>query len=227
MFDRIAGRYDLLNRLMSLGTDRSWRRRTVAALRLQPGHRVLDLATGTADLALELARDPAGAAVIGLDPSPNMLGIGRQKINAAGLSPRLPLLIGDAQNLPFPDRAFDAVSIAFGIRNLPDRPQALREMRRVVRPGGRMAILELTPPEGSFLSGPARFWVQKIVPCLGRWLSGADAYRYLERSIAAFPPPTRFKEMMAQAGWTEIEIVAFAGGAATLFSGSLPREAEP
>src|SRR5688572_25248039 len=143
MFDGIARRYDLLNRVISLGIDQNWRRQTVAALNLRPGARVLDLATGTADLAIMAARKEPGARVVGLDPSQGMLEVGREKVARAGLTERVELVAGDAQSLPFPDGSFDGICMAFGIRNVTDRDRALREMARVTRPAGRIAILEL------------------------------------------------------------------------------------
>ncbi len=204
MFDAIAPRYDLLNRLISLGIDQRWRRLTVEALRLSPGHRVLDLATGTADLALQIARRHPDVSLVGLDPSAGMLSVGRDKVRRAGLGERLELVEGDAQALPFADGSFDGVCIAFGIRNVPDRPRALGEMRRVTRAGGRIAILELTEPPPGPLGALARFHVHQVVPTLGALLSGAREYRYLEQSIARFPPPAEFAEVMRQAGLAEV-----------------------
>ncbi len=188
MFDRIARRYDLLNRLSSLGFDRSWRRQAVEALDLEPGHRVLDLATGTADLALEILRQEPRAEVVGIDPSPRMLERARHKVDAAGLGGRVELRLGKAEELPLDDDSVDGTAIAFGIRNVPDRPRALSEMARVTRPGGRVVILELNEPRSGLLAPLARFHIHRVVPRLGAWLSGAGEYRYLEKSIADFPP---------------------------------------
>jgi demethylmenaquinone methyltransferase/2-methoxy-6-polyprenyl-1,4-benzoquinol methylase len=200
MFDAIAARYDLLNRLLSFGIDRRWRRRLVERLELQPGALVLDHATGTADLAISIARSHPEVRVIGVDPSAEMLRIGRAKVEAAGLAARVSLETGDAENLSgFAERSVDAISMAFGIRNVPDRARALREMARVTRPGGRIAILELSEPRG--IMGPlARLHVHQIVPWLGSLLSGAKEYRYLQRSIAAFPPPQVFADLMRENG---------------------------
>jgi demethylmenaquinone methyltransferase/2-methoxy-6-polyprenyl-1,4-benzoquinol methylase len=200
MFDAIAARYDLLNRLLSFGIDRRWRRRLVERLELQPGALVLDHATGTADLAISIARSHPEVRVIGVDPSAEMLRIGRAKVEAGGLAARVSLETGDAENLSgFAERSVDAISMAFGIRNVPDRARALREMARVTRPGGRIAILELSEPRG--VMGPlARLHVHQIVPWLGSLLSGAKEYRYLQRSIAAFPPPQVFADLMRENG---------------------------
>ena len=201
MFDAIAPRYDLLNRLLSLGIDQRWRRLLVQRLELGPNAVVLDHATGTADLALLIARSGPGIRVIGVDPSTEMLRVGRAKVEAAGLSNRVTLEVGNAEDLHgIASQSVDAVSMAFGIRNVPDRSRALREMARVTRPGGRIAILELSEPRGGLLGPLARLHVHQIVPWIGGVISGAREYRYLQRSIAAFPPPTVFADLMKENG---------------------------
>ncbi len=217
MFDRIAGRYDLLNRLMSLGLDRGWRRKAVAALPQAPGTRVLDLATGTADVALEVLRRNPEATVVGLDPSPEMLAVGTAKVARRGLAERISLRQGQAEDLPFADDAFDGVTIAFGIRNVPDRRRALAEMARVTRAGGRVVILELGEPASGLLAPLARFHVRQLVPRLGAWLSGEPEYRYLQTSIADFPPAAEFAGLMADAGLEVRSLRPLAFGACTLF----------
>lgn len=202
MFDRIARRYDLLNRVLSMGIDHTWRRRTARSLALEAHERpvVLDLATGTADLAIELARRYPRATVRGSDPSRNMLEIGREKVRARGLADRVSLALGDAQAIEEPDGSIDAITIAFGIRNVPDRRRALAEMARVTRPGGVVAVLELGEPRRGVLGPIARFHIRQVVPRLGALLSGAREYRYLQSSIAAFPEPDDFVAMMEDAG---------------------------
>jgi demethylmenaquinone methyltransferase/2-methoxy-6-polyprenyl-1,4-benzoquinol methylase len=138
--------------------------------------------------------------VVGLDPSEKMLAIARVKVEKAGLLGRIELVTGDAENLPFPDRTFDGLCMAFGIRNVPDRERALREMARVTKPGGRVAILELSEPRAGLLGSLARFHVHTVVPYVGALLSGAPEYRYLQRSIAAFPPAEEFAARMRTAG---------------------------
>ncbi len=221
MFDRIAGRYDLLNRLLSLGADQSWRRRTARALELSPGALVLDVASGTADLAIVLARHGPDVRVEGIDPSPRMLALGREKVRVAGLEQRVHLQEGVAERLPFPDSAFDAVTIAFGIRNLPDRRLGLREMIRVLKPRGRLAVLELTRPEGGPLGWAARLWVRAVVPVLGAALSSGEEYEYLKRSIEAFPPRSEFADLMSGAGLTLRRVAPLSFGACVLFVGEL------
>lgn len=218
MFDAIADRYDLVNRIISLGVDQSWREKTVKALEVGSGSRVLDLATGTADLAIQIARQVPGSHVVGLDPSERMLEIGRKKLHDCSLVERVDLVCGDAQALPYPDRSFDAVSIAFGIRNVPDRPKALAEMARVTRLGGRIAILELSEPRSGGVMGPlARFHVHTLVPWLGALISGAAEYRYLQRSIAAFPPAGEFAATMEQHGLTMLEVRPLTFGVCHLY----------
>jgi demethylmenaquinone methyltransferase/2-methoxy-6-polyprenyl-1,4-benzoquinol methylase len=200
MFDGIAHRYDLVNRIISLGIDQSWRKKTVASLELKPGARVLDLATGTADLAIMIARLHPHVSLVGVDPSEKMLEVGQKKLDAEQLAERIELQVGDAQALKFPDRTFDGLCIAFGIRNVPDRLQGLREMARVTKAGGRVAILELSEPRGGLLGPLARFHVHSVVPAVGALLSGAKEYHYLQKSIAAFPSARRFEGMMREAG---------------------------
>jgi demethylmenaquinone methyltransferase / 2-methoxy-6-polyprenyl-1,4-benzoquinol methylase len=216
MFDRIARRYDLLNRVLSLGLDRRWRRQAAAALELGAGARVLDLACGTGDLALAIARRHPDARVTGVDPSGAMLDIAREKAARRGVD--LALEVGIAEELPFADGAFDGVSIAFGLRNVPERARALAEMARVTRPGGRVVVLELGEPRGRLLGPIARFHIHRVVPRLGALLSGAREYRYLERSIAAFPPPEEVALMMREAGLAPDDPRPLAFGACHLFA---------
>jgi demethylmenaquinone methyltransferase/2-methoxy-6-polyprenyl-1,4-benzoquinol methylase len=222
MFDRIAHRYDLLNRVLSLGLDHGWRRRASAALGLAPEEHgeILDLATGTGDLAIAVARMHPSARVLGTDPSPNMLAIGQTKIEALG--GRVRLTTGDAQAIEAADGAFAGVTIAFGIRNVPDRDRALREMTRVCRSGGRVVVLELGEPNVGILGPLARFHVRHVVPRIGALLSGAREYRYLQTSIAAFPPAPEFARKMEGAGLTSVGFTPLTFGACTLYRGTKP-----
>ncbi|HJL42957.1 MAG TPA: bifunctional demethylmenaquinone methyltransferase/2-methoxy-6-polyprenyl-1,4-benzoquinol methylase UbiE [Myxococcales bacterium LLY-WYZ-16_1] len=220
MFDGIAHRYDLLNRINSFGMDRGWRRSTVDALQLPERARVLDLATGTADLALELVRRHPDAQVVGVDPSDQMLGIGRRKVRKVG--DRIRLENGDAQALRFEDESFDGVMMAFGIRNVPDRAKALEEMFRVLRPGGRVAILELSEPQNGLMAWFARQHVKFVVPLTGALLVSPKEYRYLRTSIEAFPRPEAFEEGLRQVGFDEVGHRAFTFGACVLYLGRRP-----
>ena len=217
MFDRIARRYDFVNRVLSIGLDKGWRRRTVRSLQLGEAPKVLDLATGTGDLAIDIARMTPGATVVGLDPSPGMLAIAHDKIAKKQLADRVTLVEGDAQVLPYADGEMDAITIAFGIRNVPDRARALREMARVVRPGGRIAILELGEPKRGVMGAMARFHTRHVVPKLGALLSGKREYAYLQKSIAAFPPADEFAALMMTSGLSVIEVSPLTFGACNLY----------
>ena len=225
MFDNIARRYDLLNRVMSFGVDRRWRKQTVRAMAL-PGDgpcRVLDVATGTGDLAIDVARRHPGAEIIGVDPSRKMIEVGSGKLAARGLAGRVRLEEGDAQALAYDDGTFDAVCIAFGIRNVPDRGRGLAEMARVCRPGGRVAILELGEPRKGLIAPLARFHIRQVVPRLGAWISGAKEYRYLQTSIAAFPAPEEFAALMEASGLEVLEVRPLTFGVCTLYVGTPAR----
>jgi demethylmenaquinone methyltransferase/2-methoxy-6-polyprenyl-1,4-benzoquinol methylase len=221
MFDAIAARYDLLNRVLSLGLDRGWRRALVQAMDIQPDDEVLDLATGTGDVALDIAAGHPAVHIVGVDPSAGMLAVGRDKVARAGLGARVELLEGDAQALPFDDDRFAASCIAFGIRNVPDRARGLAEMARVTRPGGRVVVLELGEPRSGLLARGVRFHIRQVVPRVGALLSGADEYRYLQRSVVAFPPPDAFAALMGEAGMRVEPPRALGFGAAWLYVGTV------
>ena len=225
MFDSIAERYDLLNRIISLGLDQGWRKRTVAALNLGPkaDTTVLDLATGTGDLALQIARTHPSAKVIGTDPSRGMLDVAERKARSS--KSKVALRVGDAQAIDLADGTVDAVSMAFGIRNVPDRPKALREMARVTRAGGRIAILELSEPKQGTLAKLARFHIHEVVPRVGALISGGGGeYSYLQRSIAAFPAPDAFAALMEEAGIEVLEVAPLTFGVVCLFVGTPRRD---
>jgi demethylmenaquinone methyltransferase / 2-methoxy-6-polyprenyl-1,4-benzoquinol methylase len=221
MFDAIAPRYDLLNRLLSLGIDQRWRQRLVRRLQLATDARVLDHATGTGDLAMQIARAEPSARVLAMDPSRAMLDIAREKVAAAGLAERIELRQGDAERLEgIRTGELDAVSMAFGIRNVRDRERALREMARVTRQGGRIAILELSEPNEGLLRPVARWHVHRLVPWLGGLLSGSREYRYLQQSIAAFPPPRVFCALMESSGIRVLRLERLTFGACHLYVGT-------
>lgn len=222
MFDRIAHRYDLLNRLISFGLDRGWRRKLLRALgTLSPGDQVLDVATGTADVALDIVQAFGGVTVIGLDPSTGMLRFGQEKIVEASLEDRVTLVEGDAQQMPFADGQFAAACVSFGIRNVPDRLLGLREMTRVTRSGGKVVVLELSEPRSGLMAPFARFHIHKVVPFVGSLLSGDSEYRYLAKSISQFPPADEFQAMMGQAGLADVTKEAMIFGVAHLYVGTV------
>jgi demethylmenaquinone methyltransferase/2-methoxy-6-polyprenyl-1,4-benzoquinol methylase len=213
LFGRIARRYDLLNRILSTGRDNAWRRRTVRSLDLLPGP-ILDLCCGTGDLTATLACRFPDRLVIGADFSLPMLLLAPPK------SPAARFAAADAMALPFADGTFAALTCGFGLRNLADRPAALREMARVLLPGGQVAIIEFAPPSG-FWRLPATLWVRHATPVIGRIVTGdAAAYRYLADSIAAFPPPDRVLAMMAEAGFTGATATDLHFGAVWLYRGT-------
>jgi demethylmenaquinone methyltransferase / 2-methoxy-6-polyprenyl-1,4-benzoquinol methylase len=209
MFDRISPVYDAMNRTMSMGLDQRWRRATVAAV-VQPGDRVLDACCGTGDLALA-ARD-AGGTVTALDFSERMLERARRK------SAEVEWLQGDALALPFPDGSFDAATVGFGVRNLDDLEGGLAELRRVLRPGGRLAILEITRPSG-LLAPFYRLWFDGFVPLLGKLLPGGSAYTYLPASVRRFPGPDELAMLLRGTGFEDVRWRTFAGGIVALHIG--------
>jgi demethylmenaquinone methyltransferase / 2-methoxy-6-polyprenyl-1,4-benzoquinol methylase len=218
-FDAIAHRYDLLNRILSLGLDGIWRRRAVKALDLFDGATILDLATGTGDLALEIGRSTPNVEVIGVDPSQQMVAIGQQKVAREGLADRVTLGLGDGQALAFDADTFDGAVVSFGIRNFPDRLQGLREMTRVTRKGRPVVVLELSEPRRGPMAFMARTYVHQVVPRVGSLLSGSKEYRYLQESIAAFPPAEEFARMMELAGLEDVEVHPLTFGVVNLYVG--------
>jgi demethylmenaquinone methyltransferase/2-methoxy-6-polyprenyl-1,4-benzoquinol methylase len=214
MFDRIAPRYDLLNRLLSAGTDVRWRRAAVDALALSAPARVLDLCTGTADLLIEVLKRDDRHRGVGLDLSHAMLARGWPKLARHRLAGRAALVSGDAEHLPLPNHCFDAALVAFGIRNVGDAPAALREVRRVLRPGGVFVVLEFALPAG-VLGALYRFYFGRVLPLVGGLLSGSPgAYAYLPASVAKFPAPEAFGAWLEQAGFVRVTRRRLTGGIA-------------
>jgi demethylmenaquinone methyltransferase/2-methoxy-6-polyprenyl-1,4-benzoquinol methylase len=218
MFDAIAPRYDLLNHVLSLGIDRRWRRRVVRALGLGPGDLLLDVCTGTADVALEARASAGVAGVVGIDFAARMLALGRDKVRAAGESGRIRLVRGDAMRLPVRDGSMDAVTVAFGIRNVERSEAACGEMARVLKPGGRLGILEFGVPRIPGISTLYLWYFKYLLPRVGTAVSGHDAaYSYLPASVGAFPPPAAFMTILRQAGFTRVEAVPLTFGIVYLY----------
>ena len=219
MFDAIAGRYDLLNHLLSCGLDRRWRARAVRALRLTGSETVLDLCTGTADLAIALSCRRGAARVVGIDFAGRMLEHGARKLGALGLGRRIGLVRGDAMCVPLPEASVDAATIAFGIRNVEDPRRALAELHRVVRPGGRIAILEFGMPTLPGLGALYRWYFSRVLPGVGRLISRHDsAYAYLPASVGAFPSGAGFRELLEDAGFVEPATVRMLLGVVYLYA---------
>jgi demethylmenaquinone methyltransferase / 2-methoxy-6-polyprenyl-1,4-benzoquinol methylase len=212
MFDRIARVYDLMNSVMTAGMHHRWRERAADLARVGPGSRALDVATGTGDLAIELAR--RGAEATGLDFSEPMLELAR------GKAPGLDWVQGDALELPYGDGEFDAATVGFGARNFSDLDRGLREMARVTRPGGRVVVLEITTPHKPPLSWFFRVWFDRVVPALGRVAGDPDAYTYLPSSVRRFPGPRELAAAMADAGLEDVRWLLTAGGIIAIHSGT-------
>jgi demethylmenaquinone methyltransferase/2-methoxy-6-polyprenyl-1,4-benzoquinol methylase len=230
MFDRIAGVYDRMNAVMTAGLHHKWRRRAADLAELAPGGRALDVATGTGDLALELARRVApGGNVIGADFSEEMLRLAQVKCERERGFGTIPLAVSvrfqaaNALELPYADDEFDAATVGFGARNFSDLDRGLAEMVRVVRPGGRVVILEITTPTRPPLSTFLEVWFDRIVPTLGRLAGDPDAYSYLPSSVRRFPPPEGLAAAMWRAGLRSIGYRITAGGIIALHVGEVPR----
>ncbi len=238
-FDAIAPRYDLTNRVISLGIDLHWRRVAIRLLRGMPiDGTVLDLACGTCDMALEVLRQRPAARVVGADLSRVMLGLAQKKVAqrlaglrgaatrsgaAAGESGPVSLVNAPAEALPFRDGSFDAVTIAFGIRNVPDFMAGLKEMLRVLRPGGRACILEFSTPPSKLWWKAYNYYFFNVLPRIGGMITGREAaYRYLTDSVALFPDADEFKAAMQQAGFTRVAILSMNGGIVCVHTGVRP-----
>jgi demethylmenaquinone methyltransferase/2-methoxy-6-polyprenyl-1,4-benzoquinol methylase len=219
MFDAIAPRYDLLNHVLSAGMDRGWRDRAVDALSLSSGARVLDLCTGTGDLAMAIVHRASGATVIGVDFAGEMLRLARVKVSGASLERRIRLVRGDAARIPLPDGSCDAATIAFGIRNVAEPQRALAELARVIRPGGRLAILEFGEPRIPGIRTLYSWYFRYVLPLVGRLISKhQSAYSYLPASVGAFPPPSEFSRIIAATGFSQVRAVPLTLGIVYLYA---------
>lgn len=223
LFGAIAPRYDFLNRLLSLRQDVGWRRRMVAALEIPPGGRLLDAACGTGDVIVEAMRQNKAAKIYGIDFAEQMLAIARQKTGRAPGSAPVFLVAANALAPPFTPRSFDAVTIAFGIRNIAGRQEALEHFRDLLKPGGTLAVLELSTPAGGLPGSFYMLYFKKILPAVGGLFSkNFRAYRYLPASVLHFPPPAEFAALMRASGFTEIRWQSLTFGIAVLYTGSRP-----
>ena len=221
MFDSIAGDYDSLNHILSLDVDKIWRKKALKQIVDAPAPaRVLDLACGTGDFSIAIAKALTGGHVTGVDLSEGMLAVMREKVDKAELNGMISIEEGDGENLRFPDNTFDRVTIAFGIRNFEDRPKGLREMLRVLKPGGRLVILELSRPENKIIRWFYDLYFLHILPKIGGKVSGDKAaYAYLPASVATFPGKKEFTATMREAGFRTVTHKAFTLGICRMYTG--------
>ncbi len=219
MFDNISKRYDFVNHFLSWGIDRGWRRNVVRLAKAERPKRILDLATGTACQAIAL-RATGSEEITGMDISEGMLAIGREKVCRKKLDHLITLSPGDSEDLPFPDNHFDVLTVSFGVRNYENLRKGLAEMLRVIRPGGKVIILELSQPEKFPIKQLFRFYIKHILPAVGR-LIGKDpyAYTYLPNSVAAFPQGTAFTEVLERLGYRDTRIIPQTFGIASIYTG--------
>jgi len=221
MFDSIACRYDFLNRLLSAGIDIRWRKKAIAQLKdLQP-KKVLDVATGTADVALMTYHKLKPEKIIGIDISDGMLELGRKKIQKQGLQHVIELFNGDSETINYPDKSFDAVTVAFGVRNFQNLEKGLSEMFRVLKPGGKLVVLEFSRPKQKGFKGLYNFYMKVVAPKAGSMFAdNKDAYQYLNNSVQAFPEREQFTELMKQTGYKNIYFKTLSLGICCIYCGS-------
>jgi demethylmenaquinone methyltransferase/2-methoxy-6-polyprenyl-1,4-benzoquinol methylase len=224
MFDQIAPKYDFLNHFFSLGIDVLWRKKAVRMLRKERPRRIMDMATGTADFALETRRILGDTVhVTGVDISPGMLEIGRKKVARKQWTDCIELVVGDSVSLPYEEGAFDAYTVAFGVRNFEDLAGGLREMSRVLKPGGLGIILEFSRPRKFPMKQLFGFYFRHIMPTVGRWVSkDSQAYRYLPESVAIFPEGDDFIAILRENGYVDIQATPVTGGIATIYQARKP-----
>jgi len=223
MFDNIAPAYDFMNRAMTFGIDRLWRRRAVGLVRHHNPSRILDVATGTADLAILMARKMPQVSIIGVDLSQKMIDIGREKVGKNGLADRITLQCADCLALPFADATFDCVTVAYGVRNFEHLLQGYKEMLRVLRPGGMLCVIELSTPTSPLVKPLYNFYTKCIIPTAGKLVSkDSRAYSYLPESIAAVPQGADMSEIIEQAGFSDATFLPLTFGTCTIYTGSRP-----
>ena len=220
MFDNIAPAYDFMNRAMTLGgIDKLWRRKAIRMLAADRPRRILDVATGTGDLAIQLARQIPGSEVTGIDLSEGMIEVGRRKVDRASLADRITLRQGDCLQLPFADATFDAVTVAYGVRNFENLEQGYREMLRVLRPGGRLIVIELSTPRNPLVKPLYRAYTRWMIPAVGRLVSkDVRAYSYLPESIAAVPQREKMTAIMDRVGFSDTAFRSLTLGVCCIYS---------
>lgn len=224
MFDNIAPAYDFMNRAMTLGVDKRWRKAMVKKLSAHGAKNILDVATGTGDVAIQIARTIPGSELTGIDLSENMIGIGRRKIEDAGLTSRIALVQGDCLDLPMADATFDAVTVAYGVRNFQNLQKGYEEMARVLRPGGMLAVLELSTPTSPLVRPLYNIYTRCVIPAVGRMISkDSSAYTYLPKSIEAVPQGEEMLQMMRNAGLGNAVCRRFTFGVCSLYTAVKPQ----
>jgi demethylmenaquinone methyltransferase/2-methoxy-6-polyprenyl-1,4-benzoquinol methylase len=220
MFGAIAPRYDFLNRLLSFGIDRRWRKKAVRLLKYRNDGRILDVATGTGDVALEIARTtPASVKITGADFCREMVELGEAKVAVTPFADRIDFKVAPCEDLPFASNTFDSITIAFGIRNVVDRKLGLAEMWRVLRPGGRMIILEFSTPRSKLFKQIYYFYFRRLLPLIGGIFSRYNAYKYLPDSVLEFPSHEEFSQLISEAGFRNIHLHELTFGIATIHIG--------
>lgn len=220
VFESIAPKYDLMNDITSFRRHKAWRKFTMRKMDVQRGQTALDLCCGTCDWTISLAQASDTGRIVGLDFSQNMLEVGKRKVTSAGLQQQINLIQGNAMSLPFEDNSFDYVTIGFGLRNVPDLHQVLKEMRRVVKPGGKVVCLELSKPTWQPFKGIYYFYFQKVLPLLGKLIANRyEQYRWLPESLAVFPDHKQLATIFRETGLKEVEVYALFGGIAALHIG--------
>ena len=221
MFDNISGKYDFLNHFLSMNIDKIWRKKAVKSIAPISPESVLDVATGTGDLAIQVARDTEAQNIVGLDLSQGMLDVGIDKMSKLNLTSRVEMVKGDSEHLPFEDHTFDAVTVAFGVRNFEDLEKGLSEMLRVLKPGGRIAILEFSKPQSFPFKQLYNFYFKNILPGFGRLVSkDHSAYTYLPDSVQAFPFGDAFNEILRKTGYTDVKCNPLTFGISSLYTAS-------
>lgn len=224
MFNQIAGRYDFLNRFLSGGIDIYWRKKAIAELQSLKPRIVLDVATGTADVAIMTMKYLTPEKIIGIDISIGMLALGREKIAKAMLNKQIELLEGDSETINFPDNSFDAVTVAFGVRNFEHLSLGLKEMLRVLKPGGKLVVLEFSRPKQSGFKGLYKLYMKLVAPGIGKLISkNKAAYQYLNDSVQAFPEGEEFKNILQDTGYTDTYLKTLSLGICTIYCGTKSR----
>lgn len=222
MFNKIAPRYDFMNRLLTMRIDVLWRKKAVKLVKPYAPKQILDVATGTGDFAIEMAKILSPEKVVGIDIAETMLQIGRKKIEHKGLASLIEMKEADSENLPFTDNSFDVASSAFGVRNFEDLEKGLSEMLRVLRPGGRILILEASDPKNMRMKGLYNLFMKKICPAIGGLFSENKAYDYLNRSVAAFPAGNEFVAILQKVGFIQANCIPLTMGVASIYIAQKP-----